>query len=105
MESRLTEAVKTYLDTGDELERDVYDLQGRFDDWLMNPNLDGESMDLEAKLMCDLMKAARSLATNQRTLADTYGRDRILRHLRILKDGERSPRPKDEVDVGLSLGD
>lgn len=94
----MDKAMSISLERGDKLYSDVRELQGRFDDWLMNGDLSGESLELEARLMCDIMKAAADLATNHRMLAGSLREDRVLRQ-------QVSPRPEDEVHENLSLGD
>ena len=99
-----------FLERGEKLYSEVRELQGRFDDWLMNGDLSGESLELEAKLMCDIMKTAADLAANHRMMAEALREHRVLRHMKILKVGHKQvtgdlPRPEDEVRENLSLGD
>ena len=58
------------LERGEKLCNEVCELQGRFDGWFRNGDLSGESLEKEARLMCDVMKVAADLATNHRMMAE-----------------------------------
>jgi hypothetical protein len=79
MNETLWKVIQPYLDRGKKLQHDVHELQTQFDDWLMNPNLDAEHIDMEAKLMCNLMRVASDLATVQRSIENILDSEDIRR--------------------------
>lgn len=97
MDKELETMIRFHLERGDRLQRDVIDLQGRFDDWLMQETFDYGSIDLEAKLMCDLMKATSSLAENHRMLSNLIRKQRAF--------GGISQTHEDEVNKGAPHAD
>jgi hypothetical protein len=100
----LWKCILPYLDRGRKLEHDVRELQTEFDDWLMNPNLDAMNIDMEAKLMCNLMRVASDLATVQRILGNILDRDKVSRHSALFKHGPlKESGEEDKMDERHAL--